>query len=364
MRTGRRGSILTATTILSIAIVAAASTSLLALQQQIPSTNTLSIPQRQPVALPSIAAPSGQPETLLEVPSLKLRSQPGFEQVTVTVTDSNGRYVTNLKEDDFRIFEDGHQRPVGYFRIDRTAPVSVGIVVDCSVSMYTKFAQAKRAITSMLDDLDPRDDMFLESFSVQAQLVQPLTFDRDQIVDHLKFLHALTQTALYDAVFNGLYEIQLHGVRDKRALIVLTDGMDNSSKIARAQVIAAARAMKVLVYTIGIGDQAGNSEGGFIETFLKRDDNKVDMKVLHDLADETGALAFNLHRVGDGEELSRDCVAISNELRQQYTLAYVSPDPTRLSYRSLRVDVPKHPELSVRVRKGVAIIPPATETPH
>ena len=84
---------------------------------------------------------------MLEVPSLKLRTQPGYQQVTVTVTDTSNKYVTDLKEDDFRVFEDGQQRPIGFFRIDRTAPVSVGILVDCSTSMVTKFAQARRAIT-------------------------------------------------------------------------------------------------------------------------------------------------------------------------------------------------------------------------
>ncbi len=201
--------------------------SLWALQQDAPSVNTLSIPQRQPAALPSITTPGGQPETSLEVPSLKLRSQPGFEQVTVTVTDSRGSYVTDLKEDDFRIFEDGQQRPVGYFRIDRRAPVSIGIIVDCSSSMETKFEQARRAITSLVDDLDPRDDIFLESFSNDARLLQPFTLDHQQIIDHLQFLHAVKSTSLYDAVFMGTFEVRL-GRRDKRALLVVTDGIDNS----------------------------------------------------------------------------------------------------------------------------------------
>lgn len=339
-----------------------------ALQQELPDFNTLSVPQRQPVALPSITAPSGQPGTLLEVPSLKLRNQPGFEQVTVTVTDSSGKYVTGLKEDDFRILEDGQQRPVGYFRIDRTAPVSIGIVVDCSSSMSTKMHQARRAIASLIDDLDPRDDIFLQTFSRQSYLLLPFTLDHAKVKDNLRFVHtvrwtggsfSLDGTALYDAVYLGLLEMR-HGARDKRALIVVTDGMNNSGFTSNAAVIAAAREMKVLLYTIGIGDEAANSEEGFFK-FLRTDDDKVDMNTLRNLADESGARAFNLHRIGDGDELTRDCAAISDELRQQYTLAYVSPDPTRLSYRSLHVDVPKHPELSVRVRKGVAIVPPATK---
>jgi len=350
---------------ISIAAIAALSSLLLAGQQGAPEINTLSIPQRQPAALPSITTPGGQPETSLEVPSLKLRNQPGFEQVTVTVTDSSGRYVTNLKEDDFRIFEDGHQRPVGYFRIDRSAPVSIGILVDCSSSMLTKMWQARTAITSMVNDLDPRDDIFLEAFSRQAELLMPFTFDHAELIDHMKFVHAVQGgtifdgTSLYDALYMGLFEIQ-HGKSDKRALIVVTDGMDNRSRLPREEVIATARAMQVLVYTIGIGGEAVDTDRSFLSTMLHPDANEVDMKILRALADETGARAFNLHRIGDGEELSRDCAAISNELRQQYTLAYVSSDPARLSYRSLRVDVPKHPELSVRVRKGVAIIPPET----
>ena len=333
--------------------------SLFALQKDAPSVNTLSIPQRQPNALPSITTPSRQPETSLEVPSLKLRNQPGFEQVTVTVTDSSGRYVTNLKEDDFRIFEDGHQRPVGYFRIDRSAPVSIGIIVDCSTSMVTKFAQARRAITSLVDDLDPRDDIFLESFSLDAKLLQPFTLDHQQIIEHLQFLHAVKSTSLYDAVFMGLYELRL-GRHDKRALLVVTDGLDNTSRTKWEQVIVTARAMKVLIYTVGIGEEMVNASENPWWEMMAPDSAEVDMHALRALSDETGARAFNLRRVGDGEELSRDCAAISNELRQQYTLAYVSPDPARLSYRSLRVDVPKHPDLSVRVRKGVAIIPPET----
>ncbi len=116
--------------------------------------------------------------------------------------------------------------------------------------------------------------------------------------------------------------------------------------------------MKVLIYTVGIGEEMVNaSENPWWEVFAP-DYGEVDMQTLRALAEETGARAFNLRRIGDGEELARDCDAISNELSQQYTLAYVSPDPARLGYRTLHVDIPKHPELSVRVRKGVAIIPP------
>ncbi|MGO9450020.1 MAG: VWA domain-containing protein [Candidatus Binataceae bacterium] len=324
-------------------------------QQGSPPANTLSIPAQHqpPSALPSVTAPLSQPQSSLEVPSLKLRSQPGYEQLTVTVTDSAGRYVTGLKEDDFRVLEDGQERPIGFFRVDRLAPVSIGIIVDCSGSMDSKMWQARTAVARLVDELDPRDDIFLESFANQARLLQPFTVDRAQIIRHLDFFHAQGQTALFDAVFMGLIEMR-HAGHDKRVLLVVTDGMDNESMTAREQVIAAARAMKVLIYTIGIGDEAvGPGDAGSWGS----DYDEVDMVTLRALAEETGARAFNLHRIGDGSELARDCDAISNELTQQYTVAYLSPDPEHLGYRTLHVDIPKHPELSVRVRKGVAIIP-------
>jgi Ca-activated chloride channel homolog len=322
-----------------------------------PPENSLSIPvQPQPTSVPSIVAPLPQPDAALEVPSLKLRRQPGYQQVTVTVTDSSGKYVTDLKQDDFRVLEDGQQRPVGFFRVDRNAPVSVGIVVDCSSSMTSKFWQARTAITRMVGELNARDEIFLESFSVEASLLQPFTTDHTQIIDHLQFLHALRQTSLYDAIFMGLVEMR-RARYDKRALLVVTDGMDNTSKMPREQVIAVARIMKVLIYTIGIGDEAVKPGDDFMGGMFSPDDQQVDMATLNALSEETGARSFNLRRIGGGDELSRDCDAISDELTRQYTVAYLSPDPGRLGYRTLRVDIPKHPELSVRVRKGIAVIP-------
>ncbi len=198
------------------------------------------------------------------------------QQVTITVTDPSGKYVTDLKEGDFRVFENGEQRPIGFFRVDRSAPVSVGIIVDCSMSMTTKLTQARRAITRMVADLDPRDEIFLAAFSATAGMVQPFTFDHQRIVDRLKFLHPFTQTALYDAVSMGLYEMR-RARRDKRALLVVTDGMDNRSTTTRAEVIASARALKVLIYTIGIGDEAAKRGDQFLGGIFSPDEDEVDM---------------------------------------------------------------------------------------
>ena len=323
---------------------------------QTPATNqnvTPSAIASPSLARPPVNVPNPQPDDALELPSLRLRGQPGYQQVTVTVTDSAGKYVTDLKQDDFRIFEDGQERRGEFFRIDRRTPVSIGIVVDSSKSMESKMRQARTAITQFVNDLNRGDDIFLESFSVQAELLQPFTFDHSEIINHLEFLHPLTQTSLYDAILMGLFEMQ-RAKRSKRALLVITDGMDNRSSSTRAQVIGVARGMKVLIYSIGIGDTAPRSEG-FMGGILSPDSEEVDAQTLRDLSDETGAKTFILRRVGDGAQLRQDCEAIGNELRQQYTIVYLSPNPGRPGHRTLRVEVPKHPELSVRVRKGIAM---------
>src|ERR1700683_4431129 len=346
---------------LAIASIGAVGISSVAIAQQggAPADNALSIPaaHQNPIpsaaASPSLSVPNAQPDDAFELPSLKLRSQPGYQQVTVTVTDSAGKYVTDLKQDDFRVFEDGRERRVEFFRIDRRTPVSIGIVVDSSKSMESKMWQARTAIKQFVNDLNAGDDIFLESFSVQAELLQPFTFEHGQIFDHLDFLHPLTQTALYDAILMGLFEMQ-RGQRSKRALLVITDGLDNRSYSTRARVIGVARGMKVLIYSIGIGDTAPSTEG-FMGGILHPDSEEVDAQTLRDLSDETGAKTYILRRVGGGAQVRQDCQAISDELRQQYTIVYLSPNPGHPGYRTLRVDVPKHPELSVRVRKGIAM---------
>jgi Ca-activated chloride channel family protein len=153
-----------------------------------------------------------------------------------------------------------------------------------------------------------------------------------------------------------------HGRYDKKALLVVTDGMDNASQATLQQVVAQARRMGVLIYSIGIGDPNSGGVGIAIGPFMFGGDmDRVDTQTLTELSNESGARTFVVREVGDGEVLRQDCAAISNELREQYTAGFVAPDPSRPGYRSLRVDVPGKPELAVRVRKGVTVGPGTTE---
>src|SRR5579875_1658393 len=337
-------------------------------------SSTLELPAqpRQPgsesLTIPSMPAPQGgnstdivppieqQPGQALVVPPHELARQPGYEQVTVTVTNPQHGYETNLTKNDFRLYIDGQQRPIEFFRQDLNTPVSVGILVDTSGSMQPKIPQARAAIAQFLMDLNQRDDVFLFAFSSQPFLLQPFTTDHQAVIGRLSLLYAQGETAIFDTIIDGLLMVR-HGRWDKKALLVVTDGQDNASEQNLQQVIAYARQMGVLIYSIGIGnsniDSSAISFGPFGLGLIAQD--AVDARTLELLSSETGAKTFLLRTIGDGSAMREDCAQISRELREQYTLGFLDADPSRGGYRNVRVDVPAHPEYKIRVRKGVEV---------
>jgi len=301
--------------------------------------------------------PPQPPQQDLVIPTRQLRDQPGYQQVTVTVTQPNGSYLTDLQKQDFKLYMDGQQRPIEFFRQDLNTPVSVGILVDTSGSMEPKLPQARAAIMEFLRNLNDRDDVFLFAFSGRPFMLQNFTQDHALLASRLGLLHAYGSTSLYDAVVMGLTMLQ-RGRYDKRALLVITDGMDNTSAHVLDDVIADARRQGVLIYSIGIGDP--NPSPVSISVFGMKvsgssEQDIVDVKTLRMLSTETGAKTYNVQVVGDGGALRTDCAEISRELRQQYTVGFLAPDPGAGGYRGLRVDVPTHPGVDVRVRKGVDV---------
>jgi Ca-activated chloride channel family protein len=311
---------------------------------------------------PTMPQLAPQPGPELELPARALRAQSGYEQLTVTVTDQGGRYVTGLQKGDFRVYVDGIQRPLEFLRRDATTPVSIGILVDTSGSMEPKIPQARTAIAQFIRDLNANDDIFLYAFSDQQFLLQPFTTNHDLVMRRLGLLHAYGDTAIFDTIMDGLHTVNL-GRYDKKALLVVTDGMDNASRATLPRVVGRARRMGVLIYSIGIGDPNSSRVGfGIGSLLLGGNRDHVDAQMLRELSTETGARTYLLGEVGDGELLRQDCLAISNELREQYTAGFVVPDPSMPGYRSLRVDIPGRPELTVRTRKGVTVGPGAPPT--
>ncbi|MGH7925927.1 MAG: VWA domain-containing protein [Candidatus Binatus sp.] len=359
--------------VIMLAILAGGVAPAAAQQQDSVNPPSLVIPRNQgketsTLELPAMPAKQGAdslnltpqvPQTGQELvlPTRELRQQPGYEQVTVTVTEPSGTYVTGLQKNDFKLYMDGQQRPIEFFRQDLNTPVSVGILVDTSGSMAPKIPQARAAIAEFLRDLNDKDDVFLFAFSSHPFLLQPFTMNHDLVMRRLALLHAYGQTALFDVIMQGLQMVQ-RGRYDKKALLVVTDGMDNTSASTVNDVVAQARRMGVLVYSIGIGNP--NPSGGPTVVFGPfvfggDDGERVDTETLHSLSTETGAKTYIIREAGDGEALRRACTNISLELREQYTVGFLAPDPSAGGYRSLRVDVPGKPGADVRVRKGIDV---------
>ncbi|HVN27269.1 MAG TPA: VWA domain-containing protein [Candidatus Binataceae bacterium] len=324
-------------------------------------TSTLVLPSAPGSQREQEIPPPQPPTQELVIPMRELRNQPGYQQVTVTVTNPNGGYVTDLNKDDFKLYMDGQQRTIDFFRQDFNTPVSIAIIVDTSGSMQPKLPQARAAIIEFLRNLNDKDDVSLFAFSGRPFMLQTFTTDHNLVAERLGLLHAMGPTSLYDAISTGLVMLQ-RGRYDKRALLVVTDGMDNTSVHSLDDIIALARRQGVLIYSIGIGDP--NASGLSLQfgplKFGSDEEDAVDMKTLKMLSTESGAKTYNVRVIGDGNALRTDCAEISRELRQQYTVGFVAPNPGAGGYRNLKVDVPSHPGAEVRVRKGVDVSAPSS----
>ena len=242
------------------------------------------------LTMPRLAPQPGQE---LELPSRALRNQSGYEQVTVTVTDQNGRYITGLQKGDFRIYVDGTQRPLEFLRQDLNTPVSVGILADTSGSMEPKLQQLRAATPQFISNLNGQDDVFLFAFSNRPFLLQHV-HHRSRISwpgAGSALLHAYGQTALLRRHHGtGLDHAAARALRQTRA----AGGdrrMDNASQATLQQVVGQARRMGVLIYSIGIGDPNSGGVGIAIGPFMFGGDmDHVDTQTLTELSNESGAL--------------------------------------------------------------------------
>jgi Ca-activated chloride channel family protein len=305
---------------------------------------TLTLPQAAPQSLPppAMRSPRSQgQEGTLEVP-IERQPQTAVGKIQVTATDNTGRWIQDLRKQDLTVYEDGMQRPVLGLQRDIDTPVSMGIVVDTSGSMSWKLAAAEAALQHFVGTLNPSDQVFLTAFSTRTFLLQDFTDDPAALNRAIGILHAQGETALYDAVVQGLQKVE-QGRWPKKALLVMTDGMDNASSNSLNDAIQAARRAGVLIYTVGLGTTGASAMGmapmfgggmrfggGFRHHMGGGEDERVDAATLQRLSDETGATTFVMNpRVSDMSALDAHFQSISAELREQYTVRYASAGGAR-----------------------------------
>ena len=298
--------------------------------------------------------------------------------VTATVTDRSGRFAGRLTKDDFVIYEDNKLVEVTHFNADRT-PVSLGIIVDTSGSMVgEKWSAAVSSIDRFFRMMnDELDEFFLYRFSANADIVLDWTNDRDRLSTMVGRIHPNGGTAMYDAVAEAVPMAQ-SGQNRKKAVVIISDGNDTSSRTDARDVTRIIRETEVLVYAVGIDGQGqatfqrptppiqqpqprmpipfpfpgGGGRGGTYSVGGGADD-RLNVVALREMTDDSGG---RTEIVRDPRDLDPAVASIADELSQQYYLGYPSPGLRDGRWHTIRVEV-KDPSLKVRARKGYVATP-------
>jgi Ca-activated chloride channel homolog len=231
--------------------------------------------------------------------------------VNVSVVDPLGRIVTGLRQDNFRVFEDGVEQEIVYFASD-DVPVSIGVIFDMSGSMEDKIQKSRNAAVQFFRTANPQDEFFLVDFNDRAQLITPFTSDVSQLQNQLMYTAAHGLTALYDGVYLGLSQMR-SAHHQRKALLILSDGGDNHSRYTETDVRRFVQESDVQIYAIGLFDANGGPTP----------EERNGPALLADLTRLTGGRLFVVQNLS---ELPDIATKISMELRNQYVLGYIPSD--------------------------------------
>jgi len=317
------------------------------------------------------------------------RFKSGVELINVTasVSDASGRFVSGLRQDDFAVYEDDQPVTVTHFNAERV-PVSLGIALDTSGSMAgTKIQEAQSALDRFLYDLlDKDDEIFLYRFSNVPMLLQGWTRDRQLLSRALGRITPNGGTAMYDAVADAIPLTQ-QGQNRKKALLLISDGNDTASGTNVREVKRLIRETEVLVYAIGIDGEGegvrtpappptrlptpfpfpfpggrggrrpgtfppigggGGGGGGWGGRSRGNPDDRVNVAALRDMTDDSGG---RTEIIRDARDLNPATAGIADELSKQYYLGYQSSGAKDGKWHSIRVEVRNH-NYRVRARRG------------
>ncbi len=279
-----------------------------------------------PVSIePRVRAPRDSSD--LNPVQANFRVDPTLVLINVTVTNPLGQVVTGLQPEHFRLSEDGEEQEITQFSSE-DAPMSVGLVFDASGSMGTKLNKAREAAAEFFKTANPADEFFLIQFSSRPQLVVPFTWETEEIQNRMAFSEARGRTALLDALYMAMDHMK-QAKNPRKAVLVLSDGGDNSSRYTQSEIKNLVREADVQVYAIGIFEPRG-SRGRTAEELNGP-------SLLSELAEQTGGRHFPVENVN---ELPDIAAKIGVELRNQYVLGYrPTNDAKDGKYRRVRVQI-------------------------
>jgi VWFA-related protein len=269
--------------------------------------------------------------------------------VLFTVADKKGKFVTNLKKDDFKVFEDERVQSITNFSNETNLPLTIALLVDTSGSIRDKLRfEEEAAIEFFYSTLQRgKDKALVISFDSGVELLQDFTDDPEKLADKIHKIRAGGGTSLYDAIYLAVNE-KLAETDGRRIIILITDGDDNSSRVSLTETLEAAQRNSVTIYAIST-----NSSAFFGSKEQERGD-----KTLKKFSEETGGKAFFPLKIQD---LASSFLDIHDELRAQYTIGY---RPTNAkqdgTFRKIRVDVGDK-RFKARAKSGY-YMPKATAT--
>jgi Ca-activated chloride channel family protein len=267
----------------------------------------------------------------------QFRSDTRLVVLHTSVTDKKGKLLNNLKEGQFSIFENGQPQQIKIFRHE-DVPVSLGLIIDDSGSMMTKRSRVEAAALAMVRASNPQDEVFIVNFNDDAYLDVPFTSNVQKMEQGLARIDSRGGTAMRDAINMSLDYMKSDAKKDKKVLMVITDGNDNESTVSLERVVTRANQSDTLIYAIGLFTEEEKHEASKAK------------RALRELTSATGGLAFYPKNVGEVQALA---VEIAHDIRNQYTIAY-SPSIQQLdgSYRQIRVAVNAPGKPEARTRSG------------
>ncbi len=278
------------------------------------------------------------------------RSETRLVLLHATVIDKNGRLVTNLSRGAFKVFENNVEQELKIFRRE-DVPVSLAIVIDNSGSMRDKRQKVEASSLALVKASNPQDEVMIVNFNDEAYEDVPFTGDIKRMEEGLTRIDSRGGTAMRDAISMTIDRVKERGKKDKKILLVITDGNDNTSAITLEKLIQKAQESEIVHYAIGLLSEEERREA------------RRAKRALDALTTATGGLSYYPKEVTEVEKLALD---VAHEIRNQYILAY-TPHIQVLdgSFRSIRVAVNGPNRPVARTRTGYYATPePARRIPR
>lgn len=282
------------------------------------------------VTVVAIAAPwsaAAQRHPTPEVPAFRADST--LVLVPVTVVDRRGAMVNGLASDAFTLTEDSVRQQIRSFSKE-DAPVSMGVVLDLSGSMKGVLGAAKEFLRALMKDMNPADEAFLNTVSTRPRAYSGFTQNFDEILSRIAFENAGGDTALIDTIYDSLQELRA-AVHTRKAVLVISDGMDNHSRYSRQELLERAMESDAQIYTIAVENAPASSKP------IALMEEKRGLLFLDELSAKTGGMSFIVRRRTD---IAAAATSIGQALRNQYTIGYVPRgDERNGQWRRIRVKV-------------------------